>query len=170
MPAHASDTRRRAIALIMLALVAWGIYLAVGATGIFVQRSLFDLRKSFIVVTCMAGFLILWGIVLLCGRRPSSDDSRIPARIWSRAGIASLAFSVIGFATWGSSIAAWKKLPASAVTMIGWSAALLIMGSVIAALVSLSDPQPRRGKLLSFFSLLLFVAATVGFFVRMKPL
>ena len=97
MPAHA-DTRPRAIALIMLALTVWGIYLAIGATGIFVQRSLFDLRKSFIVVTCMAGFLILWGLVLLYGRRPSNDDSTMSARVWSRAGIASLRFSVAGFA------------------------------------------------------------------------
>lgn len=169
MPVNRSDASRRAIALIMVTLAVWGIYLAIGATGLFVQRSLFDPRKSLIVVTCMGGFLLLWGIVLLYGRRKHKEAPKHVSRIWSQSGITSLLLSVSGFATWGLGIAAWNKLSASTVTILGWSAALVIMSSVVAALISLSEPQPRRGKLLGLISLLLFVVAMVAFCLRMRP-
>ena len=57
-------TNKRMTAAIMLALVIWGIYLAAGSTGYFIDASLMDARKSFIVATCMTSFLALWVFVL----------------------------------------------------------------------------------------------------------
>ena len=51
---------RRIQAGIVVALAVWGIYLAVGATGVFTDVGLFDLRRSMVVLACSALFLGFW--------------------------------------------------------------------------------------------------------------
>ena len=58
---------RHAIVGIMLALALWGGYLAVGATGMFLDDALFDARKSAIVIACVGVFLGFWVVVPVAG-------------------------------------------------------------------------------------------------------
>ena len=49
----------RLIVWIMLALVAWGVFHAVGA-----WRLNNDVRRLFVVLACVAAFLGFWGVLL----------------------------------------------------------------------------------------------------------
>lgn len=166
---------------IMLALIVWGIALAIGSTGVFIQESMFDLRKSLIVVLCVGLFLGLWAIVLL-GRK--SDGSHNPDAIasaqdakkqpagkypWSRPAAVSLALAVSCAVLWGIAIASWQNVSMAATTVLGWLAAVSILGSATSAVIALSQPVKRRGKWVGLLGLLGFVAAFIGFIARMSP-
>jgi hypothetical protein len=154
---------RRPLVLLAVALGLWGLYLAVGATGVFVQRSLFDPRKSAIVVACVGAFLALWGFVLRT-RRGSATD----AAVWSRAALSGLFLVTLAVAAWLAAVALWPARPA-VVTGLGWFSALMIGAAVIAALIALSQPARLRGKFLALLPLLLAAAAVVAFWLRMTP-
>lgn len=114
---------------IMVALVLWGIYLAVGATGMFIQEDMMDIRKSGIVVACMAIFLGLWAMVLVGSKskqrqiadstdqtegasypQPLSSPSKVVrgSAPWSKPGIVTAATLLAGAVIWGIGIATWK--------------------------------------------------------------
>lgn len=167
---------------IMLALIVWGVALAVGSTGIFIQESMFDLRKSLIVVVCIGLFLGLWAIVLF-GRK--SDGSHNPDTLtssqkssveiptgtypWSRPGLVSLALAVAGAVLWGIAIVSWQSLSMAGTTVLGWLAAVSLLGSATSGVISLSQPVKRRGKWIGLLGLLGFVAAFIAFVARMSP-
>ncbi len=123
------STNKRMIAAIMAALVIWGVYLAVGSTGYFIEASLLDARKSFIVATCMTSFLAMWVFVLhavdkraatasanLAGTVSSAESGAenmvyVPSpRVWSRAGLMTLLIGVIGLLFWGAAIFSWPTM------------------------------------------------------------
>lgn len=167
---------------IMLALILWGIALAIGSTGVFIQDSMLDLRKSLIVLVCVALFLGLWSIVLL-GRKPtrreelaaadSSDKSNVVANAsslpWSRPGLTTFALGVSGTVLWAVAIATWKSVSTDGTTILGWLAALCILGSATSGIISLSQPVKRRGKWLGLLGLVGFAAAFIAFLARMSP-
>lgn len=182
----------RMISGIMLALVAWGIYLAVGATGMFVQESMMDVRKSVVVVVCVAIFLGLWSVVLfgrkkpgVAGQPPTSSDElgteaqpaetevasgrnagRLPL---SRAGIAALLWVVFGVIFWVIAIATWQQVSTDVTTIFGWFAAFCVMASATSGMIALSDPTRRPGKWLGLLGLVGFAACLVSFIARMTP-
>ena len=169
-------TTKRMTLGIMLALVAWGIYLSIGATGIFLQESLMDARKSVIVAVCVALFLGLWGMALLgsrvtANRDRSSNDGppTTEARIWSKPGIATLACGVAGIACWAAAIVTWNSVSPAATTILGWLAAVLVMGAAISGIIALSDRRRSRGKWFGFLGLIGFAGALIGFVARMSP-
>ena len=168
-------TNRRLISGIMLALVVWGIYLAIGATGVFVQPSLMDPRKSVLVVVCVGLYLGLWSLVLWHNRRskvlsPSMEAAHDPAATqppWSVPGWASVGLSALGLGVWALAAFSWQTAPASTTTILGWLAAGLMMGAATAGMVSLSDRVPRRGNWLGYWGLLALLCSLVVFVVRM---
>ena len=169
-------TNQRLISVIMWSLVAWGIYVAVGATGIFVHHSLMDLRKSAVVMISLGLFLGLWTAVLwntrrLRGQAPPEavSSDRQPRPTWSTAGLLSLVSSGLGAGLWALSVIGWQHVSAKTTTVVGWLAAGLILNAAIASLVALSDRVPRRGKGLGLLGLLVGIGAVIGFFVRMTP-
>jgi hypothetical protein len=161
---------------IMLALVLWGIYLAVGATGFFVQASMTDTRKSLVVLVCMAMFLGLW-IIVLRRTKPRSDDSTAevaaspatPPQSWSTSGIAAVVMLVIGGLLWLAAISSWNDKALSTTTILGWLAALNMTGSATAGMVALSDRRHRKGKWLGLAGLIGLAGSLIGFIARMTP-
>lgn len=128
---------------------------------------------SVAVLGFLAVFLTLWGSVLwLRKRRQSTPAARrtqgATAGEWSYSGIASLAlamaaWAVYGLAVWGQhQTMAWQRV-------VSWIDILLLGFSVLAALVALSEPRPKRGKLggLAALGLTLALVATVVF--RLEP-
>lgn len=171
-----NSTTKRMTLGIMLALVAWAVYLSIGATGIFVQESMLDLRKSLIVGLCVAFFLALWFVVLLGNRAKAkrshaSQNSVSTARNrrWSKPGIATLVCIVAAIASWGIAIATWKSISPSATTILGWLSAALVMGSAVSGMIALSERRAPRGKWLGMLGLVGFVVALIGFVLRMSP-
>jgi hypothetical protein len=61
--AHPDSSKTRLIAVLIVALLAWGVIHAVGA-----YRFNHDLRRPAMVLACVLGFLGFWGL-LLWGRR-----------------------------------------------------------------------------------------------------
>jgi hypothetical protein len=144
----------------MIALALWGVYLAVGATGVFVDAGLLDLRKSLIVLGCSAAFLVFWLVPLrLRSRRtglPVSDHQ------WSWASVLSLVGTLLAFLLWLAT-ARIRQLEGSAgsIYTLGGLAAGLFAVATILALIGASDPRPRRGKLFALLTLLLLGVAVV---------
>lgn len=173
------NTNKRMTAAIMLALVIWGVYLAIGSTGYFLESSLWDARKSLIVVVCMTSFLALWVFVLravekrkLALQTPPSPDStsKLPnGRPWSKAGLATLAIGGLGAVVWAVSIASFKQVGLATTTCLGWFAAASMVGAATAGMVALSNPRALRGKWLGFTGLVLCGVSLIGFVVRMTP-
>lgn len=183
-----TSTSQRMTIGIALALVAWGVYLAVGSTGMFIQDSMMDPRKSVIVIVCMAMFLGMWWIVLKSRpintrldahvaestEQPSDHQQSAPPKeivvpAWSKPGLSSLGLGAAGAVFWGIAIATWNAIPAWQTTTLGWLAAVGMMGSATAGIVALSEPRRRSGKWLGVLGLFLFLIALIGFVARMTP-
>lgn len=178
---------------IILSLVGWGVYLAIGATGYFVQPSMTNPLKSLIVLGFVALFLGLWTIVLRSRKAKPEHVATIPAsgsadsgepkvgdseaaslqnsakRNWNRAALASIATSVLGFALWGVAIASWKSVSLQTTTVLAWLAALSIMVAASFGMIALSDRSARRGKWLGLLGMFAFVFGLISFVSRMTP-
>ena len=169
---------RHAIVGIMLALALWGGYLAVGATGMFLDGALFDARKSAIVIACVGVFLGFWVVVLWKGRphqgsQPAhptiATEGDVPPLVWSKAGLVSLVLSVLGLGLWAVSVLSWRSVATSTSTQLGWLAACFLLGAATAGLVAVSDRPRRRGKWLGYVGLIVLFGSLVGYVIRMKP-
>ena len=171
-------TNKRITAAIMLALVIWGIYLAVGSTGYFTDASLMDSRKSVIVATCMTSFLAMWVFVLRAVEKrksnlqgPSKAGITEPAlgRAWSRAGLVTLGIGGLGLLLWGIAVTTFGNVGLVVTTVMGWLAAVSMVGAATSGMIALSNPRAARGKWLGFMGLLLCAMSFIGFVVRMTP-
>jgi hypothetical protein len=150
---------RRIIAGLIAALLAWGIYVAIGATGLFTDEGLFDARRSVIVLICSAAFLGSW-LVILRFRGTASSESTIN---WSS--IVSFCITLVGYGFWLSAHLVWRDGEgAQWTTRFGWTSLVCLGSSAVLALIGVSDPRPRRGKLLGLVTLVLLLLA-VGLFV-----
>ena len=142
------------IAVLIGALAAWGIYLAIGATGLFTDDSLFDARRSIIVLTCSAVFLGSW--LLIMWFRPVSHS--VSKTNW--ASIISLCVSLAAYGLWLTAHLVWRNGDgARSTTVLGWASFICFATSAVVALIGASDPRPRRGKLLGSVTLLLLLIA-----------
>jgi uncharacterized membrane protein HdeD (DUF308 family) len=57
--AHSQRAKWRLIALLIAAVLAWGIFHAIGA-----YRFNHDPRRAIMVLACVLGFLAFWGLLL----------------------------------------------------------------------------------------------------------
>lgn len=164
---------QRMVLVIMLSLVIWGIYLAIGATGVFVESSLLDARKSGIVIFFVALFLGLWGVVLKGGSQTKREIAGLgtsPAsrsRPWNVAGLMTVGLTCLGIVCWVGAVFSWESADLRTTTLLGWAAALLLLGSVTAGIVALSDRTRKRGKWLGFVGLIACLFAVITFIGRM---
>ena len=157
----ASNSRqaRRIIAVLIGALVAWGVYLAIGATGLFTDEGLFDPRRSVIVLVFSAVFLGSWLIVM---RFRGAGDSESTIN-WPS--IISLCVTLAGYALWLAAHLVWRDGEGARwTTALGWTTVVCFGSSAVIALIGASDPRSRRGKLLGSVTLLLLLVAA-GLFV-----
>lgn len=158
-------SNRRMLAGLVLALVAWGIFLAIGATGYFADA--FNVKtsyqKSLIVLLCMAAFLGLWGSVTWLRRHRPTEPA---ANGWSISGLVSLALKLIGIGLWVGAIVAWELPPPTAAIIAGWTAIAFAGAADVAAFIGLSEPGKRRGKWAGLISLGLSLLCVMVFVVR----
>jgi hypothetical protein len=151
---------------LVVVLALWGIYLAIGATGVFTDVGLFDARRSAIVLACSAAFLGLWMVFLARrGRRGSSlpSDGSQP----NLASRASLVAVLLGYALWAGAWAAWLNgNPSNLTYILGWISLALFSLSALLAIIGLSDPLRERGKLLGLATLALLLLAAIGFILQ----
>lgn len=167
-----NTTAKRFVFGVMMALTVWGIYLAVGATGMFIQDSMVDGRKSLIVVVFVALFLGLWAIVLYGLKSKSqagetlSQSSGAP---WSRSGLTTAGTLLLGSGFWLASAFSFSVEYLTATTVLGWLAALSFTVSASFGMVALSSKQRLKGKWLGALGLLGFLVAFVVFVARMTP-
>lgn len=167
-----NTTAKRFVFGVMMALTAWGIYLAVGATGMFIQDSMVDGRKSLIVIFFVALFLGLWAIVLygLKAKSPMvAELSQSVGTPWSRAGLTTAGTLLLGIGLWLASAASFRAEQLAATTVLGWLAALSFTVSASFGMVSLSSRRRLRGKWLGALGLLGFLVAFIVFVARMTP-
>jgi hypothetical protein len=146
---------------LIVALAVWGLYLSIGATGIVSrQANPFDIRRPAIVMTCSAGFLLLWLASLRNrGKRESASEN---AERLNPANVVSLSSAVAAYLSW--SLATWGERGSVRMGLLS----MLCFGiSGVSALVGLSDPQPRRGKWMSSAGLLLVMLGVATFLVKM---
>lgn len=142
------------VALLACVLLAWGIYLAIGASGWFQSKGTrFDGRKATIVATCSLAFLVLWRFVVTSARtspaahapdqaQVTTQSQPLPLRASSsdRWGVFSLGMLLVA---WSLSLSPWlfpdqRWLPP--VPLLGICLATWLLGMVI-AIVRLSDPR-----------------------------
>ena len=161
-PSSDNKSPRRMIAGLIAALAAWGIYLAVGATGMFTDVGLFDARRSAIVLACSALFLGSWVIVLSVRSKSADETDAAIGASW--ASIVSLGATLVSYLMWAIAHAVWQGGQGEAWTKaLGWTCVALFGISAILALIGLSDPKPRRGKLLGLATMLLLLLVVVLF-------
>jgi hypothetical protein len=160
---NSSISNRRLLVGLLIALVAWGIFLSIGATGYFADA--FDLetsyQKSLIVLLCMAAFLALWAGASWLQPRSSPEGLR-----WSVSALLSLAFILTGIGLWIGAIATWDWPPPRTAVVAGWMAITLAGAANVAAVVGLSEPRSRSGKWAGLITLALTLLCIVVFFVR----
>jgi len=185
------------ITAIMAALVIWGLYLAIGSTGYFLETSLLDARKSFIVATCMTSFLAMWVFVLHAVDKRAATAAATLAnaevgvaevssqKAWSKAGLTTVLIGAIGLAFWWGAVVTWppivedssiavEKNPdrSSALLMttaLGWLAAVSMVAAATSGMIALSNPRALRGKWFGLIGLLLCAGSLIGFVIRMTP-
>ena len=153
---------------LMAALVAWGVFLAVGASSAFGRGGLvFDLRRSLIVLVCSALFLSGWYWVLTRRRFSASANAPASGSDWNQASLLSLLLAVAGYALWGTSwLMRSSPQTLSLMAPLGYLSALALGSATIAAMVGLSHPQRRRGQMLGLATLGLLLLAVVLFLVQ----
>lgn len=150
----------------MASVLAWGLYLAVGAT-LFDQ----DLRwrKGLIVIGFVVAFLGLWLVILAA--RHGTDRSRASGGVppgrppnaavpWSVPSIASFLLVMLGTACL---FVSWLLPPGTGIARLvrfTWPPALVV--AVILAMIGLSDPRVRRGKWLALLGLLAVLSVLAG--------
>ncbi|MBI1248667.1 hypothetical protein GC197_12605 [bacterium] len=62
---------------IIAALALWGIYLALGSyLGMGEGTRGYDIRRGLVVIACMGGFLLFWGVLLWNRNRSRSSDDQ----------------------------------------------------------------------------------------------
>ncbi len=157
------------IVLLATALAVWGIWLAVGATGWFGDRGLFDLRRTAIVLSCSLAFLTFWFTALyvrarsvqaasekVSGETSCAGNWQTASRPTSRAAVASVAGGVLMLLV---GVAARTARSPELRTAAGWTALLLFLAAGVAALVALSDPRRPRLQLLGLLTLALQLVA-----------
>ena len=161
---------------LLLSLIIWAVYLAVGSTGYFVQPTLFDIRKSLIVLTCMALFLGLWLYVFNQNQARLDARHSVPGQSylstsgtvsWSRPGLLSLGLVGSALATWAAAVVSFGSASRTLTTCLGWLTALLVTLAGTSGMVALSERRIRRGKWLGLVGLVSVFGALVGFVVRM---
>lgn len=185
---------KRIVAGLILALTIWGVYLAIGSTGYFVESSLTDPRKSLIVLACMGSFLGLWYFVLRSVRgrsnrigtaaaadsgdsissstnsNPLSDaDPGSGSSPWSKPGLTSFVMGVVAIAMWLVAVVTFGRISLVATTVLGWLVVVLVIGGVTSGMIALANPRPLRGKWLGVCGLLQGIVAFVVFVIRMTP-
>lgn len=146
----------------VIAVIAWGIYLATGAV---LYNA--DYRKGVIILGCTAGFMAFWAAAYFAAKRKMSGtandgDSDADPIGWN---FASAFGFLLGAATSGAmAAAAWGgwKAPAWA-----FAAMIAIAGaSGIACIVGLSNPRRGAGRWLGLAGLMLIAAGfAIGFYV-----
>jgi FtsH-binding integral membrane protein len=74
------NSQRAVLLLLTLALLAWGVYHAVGVYfGGFGNENLrHDFRRSLVVLACMAAFLGGWWWLMLAAKPKRSRTDRLP--------------------------------------------------------------------------------------------
>lgn len=162
------------IGVLMAAVLAWGFYLAVGASAF--NR---DLRKGFIVFGCVAAFVMAWLAVLLgrrSGRLDNSTDDECAKPIgnrrtaWSVPSITSFVLVLLGtglFSTFEWGLFASKVMATRAIGLI---TPMLMAAALILAMIGLSDPRMKRGKWLALVALMTILCVTVSWlYLRSWP-
>ncbi len=164
MPAPVSTpATRRLLWGLAGALAGWGIYLAIGATGIFTDVGLFDLRRSLIVLFCSGTFVGFWAWILT--HRSGSTDTEL--RNWPS--LVSLLVTCAAYLCWAAAWWAYRTAPDSPWTFVWGGVSTITFGiAAIAALVGLSDPRRVQGKLLGLLTLGLLLVAAVAFIVQVR--
>ena len=157
---------RRILAGLTVALAGWGIYLAIGATGAFLDTRLWDPRKSLIVIACSAAFLIFWWTILgIRARRPATTS--VPP--WNWPSVLSCLIASLGLLLAWLSARSRTPVPGpidARAAWLGFSAAGSWIAAAVLALIGASNPRPQRGKLLALLTFALLLAAIVLFLWR----
>lgn len=160
----------RPIRWLMLALIVWGIYVAIG-TSRFAQNFSDSMWKGAIVLGCVVAFLGLWTVVLAAKRGSVASDlpdasqqgDQNPNRLrWSTPSVAGLAFAALGaicLVVFEAGLVAATSVVATALV---WTAPMATIAALILAMIGLSDPLARRGKWLGMLALMAVLCMTVG--------
>lgn len=159
---------------LLAGLTLWGLYLAIGATGLFSRGQIAtDPRRSLIVFACSAIFLGSWYYILKRRRATTGEDREALAltetQSWNHASLASAAAAVIGYLLWGTAWLMWAQPASKYLTApLGYLSALAFGAATIMALVGLSHPRRRKGQLVGALTLILLATAVVAFVIQVQ--
>lgn len=146
----------------VIAVIAWGIYLATGAV---LYNA--DYRKGLIILGCTAGFMAFWAAAYFEAKRKmvakANEEGKAAGPVgWNFASafgflLAAIVSGAMAAAAWGG----WQAPGWAFAAMFGIAGA-----SGIASIVGLSNPRRGHGRWLGLVGLLLIGAGFVfGFYV-----
>ena len=169
---------RNLLLLIIIALMLWGGCVACGALLYSTDEDLMGgvprgPMKAVIVVSCVVAFLVLWAVVLLRPQDSNGQRSVAGGHAGSAAsglswfGVASLVVQLLAFGPW----LAWHfggQLSAGQLRALFGGSLLSTGVALVFAIIGLSDPSARRGKLLGLVTIIL-AALVVGSWLLIRP-
>lgn len=149
----------------VLAVIAWGLYLATGAV---LYNA--DYRKGVIILGSTAGFMAFWASAYFAAKRKmdaaasKNDDEGATAPVgWNFS--SAFGFLLAAGAAVAMAAAAWGGWDAP-----GWAFAAMFAvagASAIASIVGLSNPRRGAGRWLGLVGLALIAASfVIGFYVE----
>lgn len=160
---------------LLAGLTLWGLYLAIGATGLFSRgRIVTDPRRSLIVLACSALFLGSWYYILRRRRKQETrettdQETAANGPTWNQASLVSTAVAVMGYLLWGTAWLMWAEPSSQHQTApLGYLSALAFGVAAVMAMIGLSDPRRRRGQLAGALTLILLLAAAVAFVLQVQ--
>ena len=167
----------RPIRWLMLALMVWGVYLALG-TSRFARDFSDSVWKGAIVLGCVVAFLGLWTAVLANKRRHLASD-RVDESEQSEHGrehppwnvpcVVSLLLASLAAACLGIYEGHFSWTTPAVGTAAAWATPLAALTATLVAMIGLSDPIARRGKWLAMLALLAVVCLAVGWLCLQSP-
>ena len=140
-----------------LALLLWGLYLAVVAS-----LYNYDIRKGVIVLSCTLAFLAVWSAALRFGRNDTSQAVDGPNRCCQWA----LVTAGIGLAMTVATVFQWVSPQQGS-----YRASVLVSQGAVAvaailAIIGLSNPGRPQGKWMGLLAIVLSIATiALGFFM-----
>ena len=143
---------------IAVAVMVWAVAIATGS----LRPDRYDPRRSLILVACALGFTLFWFAVLRWRNSRGSDGGAlVVSNSISWTSVSSAALMSVAFVLFVSIKLFTPANNSIAMDAQSWLILGLTLAAQVLAVVGLSEPRPRRGKMAGIVSMLLLAIMLV---------